>query len=89
MRKLVEAHTRRALARQGSGTFRGFDEFRKQGCVATKTKDGQGGNGQYDCYYAATFAPQPGQPPLTVNGKGRFRPTDTGLAFEDLGAQPR
>ncbi|PWC33127.1 hypothetical protein [Azospirillum sp. TSO35-2] len=94
MRKLVEAHTRRALERQGNGAFRGFDLFRKQGCVEAKLKagpagGGQDGGGQYDCYYAATFVPQPGQPSLTVNGKGRFRRTDKGLTFEDLGAQPR
>lgn len=94
MRKLVEAHTRRVLERQGNAAFRAFDNFRKQGCVEAKPKGGPtGGNpdvsGQYDCYYAATFVPQPGQPPLTVNGKGRFRHTDKGMAFEDLGAQPR
>ncbi|MBY6261518.1 hypothetical protein EI613_06190 [Azospirillum sp. 412522] len=94
MRKLVEAHTRRTLERQGNAGFRAFDNFRKQGCVEAKPKGvqtgaGQGGSGQYDCYYAATFVPQPGQPPLTVNGKGRFRHTDKGMAFEDLGAQPR
>ncbi len=89
MRKLVEAHTRRTLERQGNAAFRAFDEFRKQGCVDAKLKGGQDNSGQYDCYYAATFVPQPGQQPLTVNGKGRFRRTDRGLAFEDLGAQPR
>lgn len=94
MRKLVEAHTRRTLERQGNAAFRAFDNFRKQGCVEAKSKGdrtgaGQEGSGQYDCYYAATFVPQPGQPPLTVNGKGRFRHTDKGMAFEDLGAQPR
>lgn len=89
MRKLVEAHTRRTLERQGNAGFRAFDEFRKQGCVDAKLKGGQDNSGQYDCYYAATFVPQPGQPPLTVNGKGRFRRTDKGLTFEDLGAQPR
>ncbi|MBP2226849.1 hypothetical protein J2847_000116 [Azospirillum agricola] len=91
MRRLVEAHTRRALERQGQGGFRAFDVFRKQGCVAAKSKSG-GKPGQYDCYYAATFVPQPGQPPLTVNGKGRFGKSETGdkgLVFEDLGAQPR
>ncbi|CAO3350690.1 hypothetical protein [Azospirillum melinis] len=94
MRKLVEAHTRRTLERQGNAAFRAFDNFRKQGCVEAKPKGGPtggspDGSGQYDCYYAATFVPQPGQPPLTVNGKGRFRRTDKGMAFEDLGAQPR
>ncbi|CBS86314.1 hypothetical protein [Azospirillum lipoferum] len=89
MRKLVETHTRRTLERQGNAAFRAFDDFRKQGCVEAKLKNGQDGSGQYDCYYAATFVPQPGQPPLTVNGKGRFRRTDKGMAFEDLGAQPR
>ncbi|SMF72605.1 hypothetical protein SAMN02982917_4185 [Azospirillum oryzae] len=89
MRKLVEAHTRRMLERQGNAGFRAFDEFRKQGCVDAKLKGGQDNSGQYDCYYAATFVPQPGQQPLTVNGKGRFRRTDKGMAFEDLGAQPR
>ncbi|WP_245636643.1 hypothetical protein [Azospirillum thiophilum] len=92
MRRLVETHTRRALEWQGNAGFRAFDNFRKQGCVEAKPKAGQG-NGQdgapYDCYYAATFVPQPGQPALTVNGKGRFRRTDKGLTFEDLGAQPR
>lgn len=89
MRKLVEAHTRRMLERQGNAGFRAFDEFRKQGCVDAKLKGGQDNSGQYDCYYAATFVPQPGQQPLTVNGKGRFRRTDKGMTFEDLGAQPR
>lgn len=89
MRNLVETHTRRTLERQGNAAFRSFDNFRKQGCVEAKLKNGQGGSGQYDCYYAATFVPQRGQPPLTVNGKGRFCRTDKGLAFEDLGAQPR
>lgn len=89
MRKLVEAHTRRTLERQGNAAFRAFDEFRKQGCVDAKLKAGQDKGGHYDCYYAATFVPQPGQQPLTVNGKGRFRRTDKGLTFEDLGAQPR
>ncbi|KAA0597266.1 hypothetical protein J2848_000421 [Azospirillum lipoferum] len=89
MRKLVEAHTRRTLERQGNATFRGFDNFRKQGCVEAKPKGGPIESGQHDCYYAATFVPQPGQPPLTVNGKGRFRHTDKGITFEDLGAQPR
>nr|WP_211113768.1 hypothetical protein [Azospirillum picis] len=93
MRRLVEAHTRKVLDRQGTAGFRAFDGFRKQGCVEAKPKGGratgQDAGGQYDCYYAATFVPQPGQPPLTVNGKGRFRRTDDGLAFEDLGAQPR
>nr|WP_247893917.1 hypothetical protein [Azospirillum endophyticum] len=94
MRRLVEAHTRRMLERQGTAGFRAFDIFRKQGCVDAKPKGGQGSGGpgrgaQYDCYYAATFVPQPGQPPLTVNGKGRFGHTDTGMTFEDLGAQPR
>ncbi|CAO3406386.1 hypothetical protein [Azospirillum largimobile] len=89
MRKLVESYTRRTLERQGNSAFRAFDNFRKQGCVEAKLKNGQDGSGQYDCYYAATFVPQPGQQPLTVNGKGRFRRTDKGLAFEDLGAQPR
>ena len=89
MRKLVEAHTGRTLERQGNATFGAFDEFRKQGCVDAKPKGGQDSGGQYDCYYAATFVPQSGQPPLTVNGKGRFRRADKGLTFEDLGAQPR
>lgn len=84
MRSSVEAFTRRSLERQGNAGFRGFDSFRKQGCVDAKTDPGK-----YDCYYAATFAPQPGQPPLTVNGKGRFHRGDKGLVFEDLGAQPR
>lgn len=84
MRSAVETATRRALERQGNASFRSFDVFRKQGCVDAKTDPGK-----YDCYYAATFVPRPGQPPLTVNGKGRFHHTDKGLAFEDLGAQPR
>lgn len=91
MRTLVEAHTRKALEAKGNGGFRQFDEFRKQGCVDTKAKSAGGGQGgaQYDCYYAATFVPQPGRPSITVNGKGRFTRTDKGLLFEDLGAQPR
>jgi hypothetical protein len=84
MRKAVEATTRRTLEAQGRPGFRQFDVFRKQGCVETK-----GRPGLYDCYYAATFAPQPGEKPLTVNGKGRFQQTDKGVTFEDLGAQPR
>jgi len=88
MRRLVEAHTRRALERQGQGGFRAFDAFRKQGCVEAKGKPGDK-PGAIDCYYAATFSPQPGQPPLTVNGKGRFTAGAKGLVFEDLGAQPR
>ncbi|MGR0188264.1 hypothetical protein [Azospirillum aestuarii] len=91
MRKLVETHTRRALDGQGPGGFRGFEGFRKQGCVDTKYRNGvpKPDDKQYDCYYAATFAPQPGVPAMTVNGKGRFTRTDKGLTFEDLGAQPR
>lgn len=88
MRRLVESHTRRALERQGQAVFRAFDDFRKQGCVEAKARKG-GKPGQFDCYYAATFLPQPGQPPLTVNGKGRFTNGEKGLVFEDLGAQPR
>lgn len=83
MRTLVEAHTRRAVERQGH-VFRSFDVFRKQGCV-----DGKDKPGQYDCYYAATFSPQPGKPQMSVNGKGRFYNDGKGLVFEDLGAQPR
>ena len=91
MRKLVESHTRKALESKGNGPFLAFDEFRKQGCVDSKAKQAGMAQGmaQYDCYYAATFAPQPGRPPITVNGKGRFTRTDKGLEFEDLGAQPR
>ncbi|MFD1625819.1 hypothetical protein [Azospirillum griseum] len=83
MRNLVEGHTRKALERQGI-PFRAFDGFRKQGCVDSKEKPGQ-----HDCYYAATFSPQPGQPQMTVNGKGRFFNGSKGMVFEDLGAQPR
>lgn len=90
MRTLVEGHTRKTLERQGRGGFRQFDVFRKQGCVNAKLKEsGTRLDGQYDCYYAATFSPQPGQPAMTVNGKGRFTRTDKGMRFEDLGAQPR
>lgn len=95
MRTLVEGHTRKVLERQGRGGFRQFDVFRKQGCVDAKSKEtgtketGARPSGQYDCYYAATFSPQPGQPAMTVNGKGRFTRTDKGMQFEDLGAQPR
>lgn len=85
MRTLVEAHTRKTLDSQGRGGFKQFEVFRKQGCVDNKAKQA----GQYDCYYAATFAAQAGRQPLTVNGKGRFTRTDKGLVFEDLGAQPR
>lgn len=84
MRAAVETHTRRALERQGQGSFKAFDVFRKQGCVDTKDKPGQ-----HDCYYAASFSPQPGQPQMSVNGKGRFYEGTKGLVFEDLGAQPR
>lgn len=91
MRSLVEAHTRKALETKGTAAFRQFDEFRKQGCVDAKAKNSAGNSAgtQYDCYYAATFTPQPGRPALTVNGKGRFTRTDKGLLFEDLGAQPK
>ncbi|NUB09327.1 hypothetical protein FW320_24515 [Azospirillum sp. Vi22] len=91
MRKLVETHTKRALDGQGQGGFRGFEGFRKQGCVDTKYRNGvpKPDDKQYDCYYAATFAPQPGATALTVNGKGRFTRSEKGLTFEDLGAQPR
>ena len=91
MRRLVETHTRKALDAKGTGGFRGFDDFRKQGCIDTKAKSvgaAQGGT-QYDCYYAATFVPQPGRPAITVNGKGRFTRAGQNLLFEDLGAQPR
>lgn len=83
MRGVVESSTRRTVESQGR-PFTGFDAFRKQGCVSSKSRpDG------YDCYYAATLHPQPGQKPLTVNGKGWFQRTDGGLRFVDLGAQPR
>lgn len=84
MRTAVESFTKRKLEAQGRPGFRQFEAFRKQGCVEARDK-----SPQYDCYYSATFAPQPGQQPLIVNGKGRFRKTDKGIAFEDLGAQPR
>ncbi|HYD65821.1 hypothetical protein [Azospirillum sp.] len=84
MRKAVEGATRAKLDAMGRGGFRSFDVFRKQGCVDAKDR-----KGAYDCYYAATFAPQPGEKPLTVNGKGRFEKAGGGLKFEDLGAQPR
>lgn len=84
MRTAVEGATRRKLEAAGRPPLRQFDAFRKQGCVTTKTQAGQ-----YDCYYAATFPAQPGLPPLTVNGKGRFSRKDKSLLFEDLGAQPR
>ncbi|MCW2236219.1 hypothetical protein [Azospirillum canadense] len=87
MRTLVEGHTRKALESKGTGGFRQFDEFRKQGCVDARGKSA--GGAQFDCYYAATFTPQPGRPAVTVNGKGRFTRTDKGLLFEDLGAQPK
>ena len=83
MRSAVEAHTRRSLEAQGR-SFTRFDDFRKQGCVAAKSHaDG------FDCYYAATLQPQPGQLTLTVNGKAWFARTDRGMAFADLGAQPK
>lgn len=90
MRSLVETHTRRTLEGQGRGGFQQFESFRKQGCVDNQSKKPSARQpGQYDCYYAATFAAQAGRQPLTVNGKGRFTRTDKGLVFEDLGAQPR
>lgn len=82
MRAAVEAHSRKALA--GRGTFTGFTEFRKQGCVESKKAPGA-----YDCYYSATLSPEPGGQPRTVNGKARFTPSETGMSFQDLGAQPR
>lgn len=82
IRAAVEAHSRKALA--GRGTFSGFTDFRKQGCVDSKKAPGS-----YDCYYSATLVPEPGARPLTVNGKARFTPTEKGMAFQDLGAQPR
>lgn len=84
MRTAVEGATRAKLDATGRGGFRSFDVFRKQGCVDAKDR-----KGAYDCYYAATFAPQPGEKPLTVNGKGRFQKAGGTLTFEDLGAQPR
>ena len=84
MRSLVESFMRTAVRAKGQQAFTQFAAFRKQGCVDSKGKPGH-----YDCYYAATFAPQSGQPPLSVNGKGRFSPDAKGFAFEDLGAQPR
>lgn len=83
MRTVVENATRRKLEASRI-PFRQFEVFRKQGCVTTRTQAGQ-----YDCYYAATFSPQAGTPPLTVNGKGRFTRKNSSLLFEDLGAQPR
>lgn len=82
MRAAVEAHTRKALA--GKGTFTGFTDFRKQGCVESKKAPGS-----YDCYYAATLVSEPGAQPRVVNGKARFTPSDAGMTFQDLGAQPR
>jgi hypothetical protein len=82
MRKAVENHSRKALA--GKGTFSGFSDFRKQGCVDSKKAPGA-----FDCYYAATLTPEPGGKPLTVNGKARFTASEKGLTFQDLGAQPR
>ena len=82
MRAAVEAHSRKALA--GRGAFTGFTEFRKQGCVGSKKAPGS-----YDCYYSATLIPEPGGQPRTVNGKARFTPSDAGMTFQDLGAQPR
>ncbi|HRJ61081.1 MAG TPA: hypothetical protein PKZ97_11350 [Azospirillaceae bacterium] len=82
MRAAVEAHARKALA--GKGAFTGFTDFRKQGCVESKKAPGS-----YDCYYAATLIPEPGGASRTVNGKARFTPSDAGMTFQDLGAQPR
>ena len=82
MRAAVENHSSKTLA--GRGTFSGFSDFRKQGCVDSKKAPGA-----FDCYYSATLTPEPGSKPLTVNGKARFTPTDKGLSFQDLGAQPR
>lgn len=82
IRAAVEAHSRKALA--GRGTFTGFSDFRKQGCVDSKKEPGA-----YDCYYAATIAAEPGGKPVTVNGKARFWRKDSGLTFQDLGAQPK
>lgn len=83
MRAQVEAHTRATLKQQGRG-ISGFSDFRKQGCVSSKSVEGA-----YDCYYAATIPATAGAPATAVNGKGRFRRTDQGLEFKDLGAQPR
>jgi hypothetical protein len=83
MRRMVETHTRATLNKAGR-PFSGFVDFRKQGCVEMKT----GGEG-YDCYYAATIPGTPTSNPMTVNGKGRFRQSDKGVEFEDLGAQPK
>lgn len=82
IRAAVEAHSRKALA--GRGAFTGFSDFRKQGCVDSKKEPGA-----YDCYYAATIAATAGGKPVTVNGKARFWRKDGGLAFQDLGAQPK
>ena len=83
MRTMVEAGARRTLQARDQ-PFQPFDGFRKQGCKETKNRAGH-----YDCYYAATLPAQPGRPAITVNGKARFHRTDQGLAYEDLGAQPR
>lgn len=83
MRAAVEGHTRAAMSKAGR-PFQTFSNFRKQGCVTNKTAAGE-----YDCYYAATIPATPSSDPVTVNGKGRFRKTDKGLAFQDLGAQPK
>lgn len=83
MRKAVEAETAKSVTAAGR-PFTGFTEFRKQGCV-----DSRHAKGAFDCYYSATFVPSPGAKPLTVNGKARFTPTDKGLTYQDLGAQPR
>lgn len=67
-----------------ASAFTGFTEFRKQGCVVSRHVEGA-----FDCYYQATFTPVSGVASMTVNGKARFRPSDNGFKFEDLGAQPK
>ena len=83
MRTAVEAYTRASQIKAGR-PFQTFTMFRKQGCVTNKTVAGE-----HDCYYAATIPATASSDPVTVNGKGRFRKTDKGLTFQDLGAQPK
>jgi hypothetical protein len=83
MRSAIEAHARAQLSKTGK-PYHEFLDFRKQGCIAGKTK-----SGEYDCYYAAVIPVNGSNNPMSVNGKGRFRKEGGGFSFEDLGAQPR
>ncbi|MEI7610929.1 MAG: hypothetical protein WCJ64_26390 [Rhodospirillaceae bacterium] len=83
MHKLVDEHVAKQLKAHSVKGFKGFIDFRKQGCVKTKDKEGY-----FDCYYNFTFPPMPSQPQRTFNGKGQFHRTAKGLVFQEISAMP-